>query len=106
MRDGQVRVFWEDTPVDIFLNHLPFHDVVARGVVRVPLESREIPVLDGSSLIVFKAMFDRTRDRADIEAVIEWNRKPAEDALIALGGLIGEDEPTYRRLQGLLGQEL
>ena len=72
----------------------------------MPLEDREIPVLDGASLIVFKAMFDRTRDWADIEAVIEWDRKLAEAALTALGGVICEDEPTFKRLQGLLSREV
>ena len=28
-RDGQVRVWWDKTPLDIFLNTTPYHDDVA-----------------------------------------------------------------------------
>lgn len=100
--DGQVRVFWDETPIDLFFDNLPFHEVVAKGVIRVPLEQREIPVLDGCSLIVFKAMFDRTKDWADIESVIEWDSKPAEAAVVELEGLVGADDPVTRRLAALL----
>ena len=27
-RDGQTRLYWDDTPVDVFLNNLPLHDAV------------------------------------------------------------------------------
>lgn len=100
--DGQVRVFWDETPIDLFFDNHPFHEVVAKGVIRVPLEQREIPVLDGCSLIVFKAMFDRTKDWADIESVIEWDSKPAKAAVVELKGLVGADDPVTRRLAALL----
>lgn len=102
LRDGQVRLRWDDTPVDLFFNNLPFHEVVAQGVIEVPLEGRTIPVLDASSLVVFKAMFDRTRDWADIEAVVDWDRDAAAEGLSKLGELVGADETIYKRLEGLL----
>jgi hypothetical protein len=102
LRDGQVRLRWDDTPVDLFFNNLPFHEVVAQGVIEVPLEGRTIPVLDASSLVVFKAMFDRTRDWADIEAVVDWDRNAAAEGLAKLGVLVGSEELIYKRLEGLL----
>ncbi|MFL5439088.1 MAG: hypothetical protein ACJ79W_08020, partial [Myxococcales bacterium] len=63
-RDGQTRLWWDDTPIDVFLNNHPFHDTVAGGIVWVPLERREIPVIDCASVVVFKALFNRTRDWA------------------------------------------
>jgi hypothetical protein len=102
LRDGQVRLRWKDTPVDLFFNNLPFHEVVARGVIEVPLEGRTIPVLDASSLVVFKAMFDRTRDWADIESVVEWDRESAADGLAKLADLVGTEEQIYKRLEDLI----
>jgi hypothetical protein len=104
LRDGQVRLWWLETPVDLFFNNLPFHEVVARGVVEVPLEGRTIPVLDGPSLIVFKAMFDRTKDWADIEEIVSWDAEVARKGLALLGDLVDQNEPIYLRLQGLIPQ--
>ena len=55
-----------------YLNVLPFHDEVAAGVRYVPFMDRTIPVLDCGALAGFKAMFDRTKDWADIEAMVSW----------------------------------
>lgn len=102
LRDAQVRLDWDGTPVDLFFNNLPFHEVVARGVMQVPLEGRSIPVLDGPSLIVFKAMFDRTKDWADIEAVVAWDPAVAQRGADLLVGLVGPEDRASRRLKELL----
>lgn len=100
---GQVRVMLDETPLDLFFNNLPFHDVVARDTRTVPLQGREIPVLGPASLIVFKAMFDRTKDWADIEGVIDWDPAPARIALDWIIELIGRGDPITRRLAALIG---
>ena len=43
---GQVRVWWEDTPVDVFLDIHQFHAEVAEDVRSVPCESRLIARTD------------------------------------------------------------
>jgi len=68
--EGQVRLWWLDTPIDVFLDLHPFHAEIAARAVRVPFEGREIPVLDCTDLAVFKALFDRTKDWADIEEML------------------------------------
>jgi hypothetical protein len=97
-RDGQTRLFWDGVPVDVFLNNLPLHDDVATGIVWVPLEGREIPVLDCASLVIFKSLFDRTKDWADIEAVALATPEDVDSATKTVAGLVGEDDPSYRRL--------
>jgi hypothetical protein len=69
-RDGQVRVWWEDTPVDVFLDVHSFHVEVADNVRNVTFEGHEILVLDCTALTVFKALLDRTKDWGDIEEMI------------------------------------
>jgi hypothetical protein len=100
-RSGQTRLFWDGVPIDVFLNNLPLHDEVARGVVWVPLEGRQVPVLDCASLVIFKSFFDRTRDWGDIEAVAIATPGDVETATRAVADLVGEDDPAYRRLAGI-----
>jgi hypothetical protein len=101
-RDGQVRVFWDDTPLDLFFSTDPFHESAARRVHDVPLTSGRIPVLDANDLAVFKAFFDRTKDWADLETMVEARSIDPDDALGWLERLLGADDPRTQRLAALL----
>jgi hypothetical protein len=100
-RDGQTRLRWDDTPIDVFLNNIPLHDAVASSVVWVPLEGRDIPVLDCASLVIFKAFFDRTKDWADIEAISIATPEDIEDAADTIAHLVSEDDPAVEKLRAL-----
>jgi hypothetical protein len=100
-RDGQVRVWWDETPIDIFLDTLRLHQEVADGVRRVPFTDRTIPVLDCTSLAVFKAMFDRTRDWADIEAMVQDGNVDIGEAVSWVKAIAGAEAPEARRLAAL-----
>jgi hypothetical protein len=91
-RDGQVRLRWGITPIDLFLSVLPFHDRVQAHIREVPFEGRTIPVLDCTSLAVFKAMFDRTRDWADMEAMVEARTIDFDEATHWIREMVGDDE--------------
>lgn len=101
-RDGQARLDWDGTPVDVFLNNLPLHQVVAAAVVWVPLADREIPVLDCASLAIFKAFFDRTKDWADLEAIAQATPEDIDAAAATISELVGEDDPAVKRLESLI----
>jgi hypothetical protein len=101
VREGQARLWWDDTPIDVFFNNHPFHDAVAGGVTWVPLQGRQIPVIDCASLVVFKALFNRTRDWADIEAVAEQSSDHIGEAAATIQEMLGPDDPIYRRLASL-----
>lgn len=102
-RDGQARLDWDGTPIDVFLNNIPLHDAVAASVVWVRLEGREVPVLDCASLAIFKALFDRTKDWADLEAIAIATPEGIEEAKAAIADLVGEDDPAHQRLKALVG---
>jgi hypothetical protein len=89
--DGQVRLRWGSTPIDLFLSVLPFHDVVAAHVRLVPFEGQTIPVVGCTGLAVFKAMFDRPRHWADIEAMVEARAIDLEEARRWVVEMVGED---------------
>jgi hypothetical protein len=97
-RDGQVRVWWQETPIDVFLDVLPLHAEVAREVRRVPFSDRMIPVLGCNALAVFKAMFDRTRDWADIEAMVEAKALDIEATAARVRALEGDESQRAARL--------
>jgi pimeloyl-ACP methyl ester carboxylesterase len=103
-RDGQRRLFWDGVPIDVFLNNLPLHDEVAAAVIWVPLQDREVPVLDCASLAVFKSLFNRTKDWADIEAIAAAAPRDVEAALETLAGLVGEGDPACKRLAAVVAE--
>lgn len=100
-RDGQVRVFWKDTPIDLFFATHRFHSEIRSGVTDVPFEGATIPILGCDALMVFKAMFNRTRDWGDIEEMIAAGTAGSR-ALDWLRTLMGEADPIVVRLTGLI----
>ena len=101
-QDGQRRLWWGETPVDLFVNYHPLHEQAAKQVVWVPLAGRDVPVLDGASLVVFKALFDRTKDWADIEAVAEASPKQVQAATLIVKDLLGRSDAISLRLATLV----
>jgi hypothetical protein len=97
-RDGQVRLWWDETPVDLFFDYEPVHEQAARNSRRVPFHGTEIPVLGPTELVVFKVMFDRTRDWADVEAVMEAGTVDTAAVRTTLQRLLGPDDPRLERL--------
>ena len=104
-RDGQVRLFWDDTPVDLFLSTHAFHAEARAHTREVPFAGVTIPVLGATELAVFKAFFSRTKDWADIEAMIEVGSVDTHRALGWLVDLLGTDDERVTRFTGLLDHE-
>jgi hypothetical protein len=97
-RDGQVRLFWDHTPVDLFFDYHPFHADVARRVYEVPFADISIPVVSCEDLVVFKAFFARTKDWADIEAIMAASSTDLAAASAMVADLLGTGHPNYLRL--------
>lgn len=96
----QVRLWWDGTPIDLFFAADGFHYEVAQRCRVVPFEGRRINVLAAEDLAVFKALFDRSQDWADIEAMVESNAIDLELAAERLRGLL-DDDPRVARLLAL-----
>jgi len=100
-REGQVRLWWDDTPVDLFLDYAPLHAQAARGTRLVPFAGREIRVLGPVELILFKALFDRPKDWVDIATVVEAGAVDRSRARTDLVTLVGRDDPRVERWDAL-----
>jgi hypothetical protein len=100
-RDGQVRLWWGRTPLDLFFPQHLLHQVVAGRTVTMPLGDGEVPVLSATDLTVFKALFDRTKDWADIEEMVAFGSPDVAEALAWLEEIVGKDDPRVHKLRDL-----
>ena len=99
-REGQVRLWWEDTPIDLFFSVSPFHDGVGRRCRVVPFAGVTLRVLSAEDLAVFKAMFDRPKDWVDIASMFEAGSLDSDVAADRLEGVVGDDERVARLRHG------
>lgn len=97
--DGQVRVWWDKTPVDVFLNSTDYHEEVATRVRWETFLGKRLPFLACHDLAVFKAFFNRTRDWADLE---EMTAAGTIDVTVVSAVLIGFLGATDERIPRLL----
>jgi hypothetical protein len=100
-RDGQVRLWWQDTPVDLFLSTTEYHDEVARRIHWEPFGGEELPFLACIDLAVFKAFFNRTRDWADLEDMAAAGTLDRGRALAVLAQYLGTTDERLERLRSL-----
>jgi hypothetical protein len=100
-RDGQCRLRWDRTPLDLFLPQHALHTVVASRAVTVPFAGVEIPILSATDLVIFKALFARTKDWADIEEMLSPEGPhlvDLDEARRWLDEIVGPDDPRLARL--------
>lgn len=101
--EQQTRLFWDGTPrtpVDLFLPaHPTFH---ASAVERAePVEWLDgVKALTATDLIVFKALFDRAKDWADIEDLAGQGAGDFAEAADWVESIVGHGTATVR-LRGL-----
>jgi len=100
-RDGQVRLWWDDTPVDLFFNTTEFHARAGERTRWEPFLDVELPFLSCRDLAVFKAFFNRTRDWADLEEMATAGALDAEAVLGVLAHYLGGDDERVERLRAL-----
>jgi hypothetical protein len=92
-RDAQARLWWDDTPVDLFLSSDPFHDHAAAGTRRVPFASvPDLPVLACADLAVFKALFARPKDALDVAAMVAVGAVDRARLEVTVSAMLGKGE--------------
>ena len=100
-RDGQVRLWWDSTPIDVFLNTTEFHDGLATRVRWEPFAGVDLPFLACEDLAIFKAFFNRTKDWADLEAMHEAGTLDVATVAGVLTTFLGGDDDRISRLLSL-----
>ncbi len=100
-RDGQTRLWWDTTPIDVFFNTTDFHAAAARRARRQHFAGVDVPFLSCRDLAVFKAFFNRTKDWADLEEMAVADALDIEAVLGTLVRYLGGDDERVTRLRAL-----
>ena len=100
-RDGQVRVWWKKTPLDLFLNSTDFHTGIEERVRWETFGGRSIPFLSCFDVAVFKAFFNRTKDWADLEEMMQAQTLDVRQVQATLIKYLGADDERIQRLDEL-----
>lgn len=101
--DGQARLEWGDSYLDVFFATLRLHEEMAERHRVVAFGPARIPILAPEHLVVCKAVFDRPKDWVDIEAMVAWGTEI--DKAVAMrwvGELLGHESAAFERLDSLL----
>ena len=102
-RDGQVRIMWDNIPIDLFFSYDPFHAAADHAAISVPFADHTIHVLCATHLSIFKAVFNRPKDWIDIEAMIALGTHiNTAEALRWIGRIAGDEDPKFERLAAQL----
>ena len=102
-RDGQARLDWDGSYLDLFFATLDLHREMAGRAREVSFGPVPIPILAPEHLIVCKAIFDRPKDWVDIEEILAWGTLVEETTVLGwIGTLLGSESTQYSRLSELL----
>jgi hypothetical protein len=98
-RDGQLRVWWDQTPIDLFLNTTDIHRELASRIRWETFARRSIPFLSCSDLAIFKVFFNRTKDWADLEEMHAAGTLNVTKVLAVIIEYLGDDDERVARLR-------
>lgn len=102
-RDGQVRLWWDRNPVDLFFSYDPLHDEMQSATRRVPFSDARIPILAPEHLAICKAVFDRPKDWLDLEAMLVVTEPLDIDSIESwLTRLVAAGDERLKKLDALL----
>jgi hypothetical protein len=101
-RDGQQRLLWDETPIDLFFSTTSFHDAASSRCVVHRFLDRDIPFLSCTDLAVFKAFCNRPKDWIDLAGMAAGKAGDLEAALGAVVRYLGTDDERAGRLRELL----
>ncbi len=110
-RDEQVRVFWDETPIDLFFAYDALHMSSMARRRRVDFYGDPIHILSAEDLITYKATFDREKDWRDIAGMIYACDEPLDYDYVRnwLAKIDGPEGQRLARLEKLIesgGQDL
>jgi hypothetical protein len=100
-RDGQIRMRWGASPVDVFYSNLTVHEAMKQATRVVPFADSSIPILSPEHLVVCKVAFNRPQDWLDIEKVLAITPVDREEIDRWVADLTAPTDPRAVRLREL-----
>lgn len=101
---GQVRLLWPHPdgqppiPVDLFFPQHRLHQGVVDRAMLVTMLDDVVPVVGATDLTVFKALFDRRKDWADIEELLRAGGVDLGEVRRWLAEIVGDDDARLATL--------
>lgn len=99
--EGQARLWWDDTPVDVFLNSTPLHESAAGRARWEMFGQARMPFLSCLDTAIFKAFFNRTKDWSDLEEMQRAGTLNARAVREVLVDALSEDDERVRTIDRL-----
>lgn len=100
---GFCRVDYRGRQIDFFLPLTDFHEEARRRRVTIDFPQSQVDVLDAESICVFKLMFFRLQDLADVEAILRAQGDQLDRPWVErqIEQLFGADDPRLARWREL-----
>ena len=98
---GQCRLYFEEIPVDHFLDTTGFHIDLHLHVVHHELGGRKLPFLSCDDLAVFKCFFNLRKNWADLEEMLKAGRCDVAYGTGILTEFLGADDERIASLLAL-----
>ncbi|MCE2460677.1 MAG: hypothetical protein J4F38_07860 [Pseudomonadales bacterium] len=99
--EGQLRTWWDATPIDVFLNSTPLHESAAERAQWEMFGGTRMPFLSCLDTAIFKAFFNRTKDWSDLEEMRKAGKLDADTVREILVDALGETDERVRTLDRL-----
>ncbi len=101
--DGQARVMWDTTPIDLFFSYDQFHDAADAAAQTVPFAHTTIRILSAEHLTVCKVVFDRAKDWVDIDSMLEAGTSiDTAEVMRWVGRICGDEDARYERIAAVM----
>ncbi len=105
-RDGMMVGDWEGMRIDVFFVSIPFSEEAARTRAKITVDGWTGTFLSAEAIAVFKLLFFRIKDVADLAQLIAVRERDLDHAYIRrwLVEMMGEDDERVRRWDELVAQ--
>ena len=106
-KEEQVRLFWDNTPIDLFFLYDDLHTSSMERRRVVEFGDEKIHVLSAEDLITYKVIFDREKDWRDIAEVVFASNDPLDIDYVRgwLRRIFPDDDPRLARLDRVVESE-
>ncbi len=101
MHDHQVVLSWEHTPIHVFFSYDPFHERCKARARQVPFADGEIWILSAEDITIFKIIYDRPKDRAEVREILlcMGERMDVAYTIGWLERILGSEDPRVTRFR-------
>jgi len=103
-RDEQIRIHWDQVPLDLFFASVPFLAEAGRRTRMVPFPPDELSILSAEDLTVCKVLFNREKDWKDIRNIVMIQADALDTDYIGrwLVEMLGDVDERLARFRALI----